>query len=453
MYGDTVVALSTPPGESGIAVVRMSGREAVKILSGMIPDAHTWETHKIHKRKIRGTDGNLIDEVLAVIMRAPDSYTGEDVVEISCHGSMLIITELIEELIARGAVVAGPGEFTKKAYLNGKIDLVQAEAVADLIAAETRLQSLVALEHLGGGLSRKVREVEDKLLEQLSLVEVSIDFSQEDIETWSAAELTEVSREIRKKLRSLIESEVAGKKLRRGIRITLLGPRNAGKSSLYNALLGEERAIVSSIPGTTRDLLRERIHIGGFTFYLEDTAGIAETGCEIENRGISIGREAARIADLVLFVIDGNSGCEAQEERELARMGHREVIVVLNKKDLGLREDESKVSVRLGGVKAVALSAKEGEGLDKLREEIFSRAVMSSAADLSRERIALNARQAASLAEAERTLEKLEREMDKGAEILSLYIREALEACGRVTGRAAAEELLDTIFNRFCIGK
>ncbi|MCK4235538.1 MAG: tRNA uridine-5-carboxymethylaminomethyl(34) synthesis GTPase MnmE, partial [Candidatus Krumholzibacteria bacterium] len=336
MDGDTIVALSTPPGESGIAVIRISGDEAVDILEKMAPGASEWLPKKLQRVILRDDKGEMLDEVVTVVMRAPSSYTGEDVVEISCHGNMQVVSDVIEEILSRGARTAGPGEFTKRAFLKGRMDLSQAEAVADLISAETMLQRKVALEHLEGGLSKKVREIESKLLEQLAMVEVSIDFVDDEIETYTLEGLNSVAGSLRRRIRELLDSEVAGGKLRRGMRVTILGPRNAGKSSLYNALLGEERAIVSAIPGTTRDILTERIHIGGFTYYLEDTAGIADTGCEIEARGISIGRKAAERADLVLFVIDACERWPDGIQDELSRIDRRKTLFVLSKCDLGI---------------------------------------------------------------------------------------------------------------------
>lgn len=454
MNGDTVVALSTPPGESGIAVIRISGPEAEQIIRAMAPAAGRWESHTVHRAILRNIEREPMDDALAVIMKAPDSYTGEDVAEICCHGSMQVVSAIIEDALARGAVPAGPGEFTKRAFLNGRLDLVQAEAVADLISSETKLQSIVALEHLEGALSGRIAGIEKILMEQLALVEVSIDFSEERIETWDGAGLGAIVAGAKKSLAGLLESEVAGKKLRRGIRITILGPRNAGKSSLYNALIGEERAIVSPIPGTTRDLLRERIHMGGFTYYLEDTAGIAETGCEIEARGISIGRKAAEGADLVLFVIDGSVGIDEGTARELALAAGRESITVLNKTDL-VPIPPRGTGVEIDPARAVSVSALTGEGLEELKGMIFERTAGGEVSRIGGERIALNARQAAALREAMEALGRVEKELagEKGAEIISLEMREAIDACGRVTGRSTAPDLLDTIFSRFCVGK
>ncbi len=468
MNGDTVVALSTPPGESGIAVIRISGPDAGSILCGMAPAAAHWESHAIHRTILRSGQGREpLDDALAVIMKAPDSYTGEDVAEIYCHGSMQVVTGIIEDAMARGASPAGPGEFTKRAFLNGRLDLVQAEAVADLISSETRLQSRVALEHLEGALSGKVGQIEKLLLEQLALVEVSIDFSEEKIETWDRKRLGEIAAQSMATLTSLLESELAGRKLRRGIRVTILGPRNAGKSSIYNALIGEERAIVSPVPGTTRDLLRERIHMGGFTYYIEDTAGIAEPDCEIEARGISIGRKAAEGADLVLFVLDGSVEMDAGAVKEATLISERESIIIINKSDLDQNAgtvEKAKDLCRDAPVtngsrgfpaRIVSVSAVTGEGLDDLKKMIFERTAGGDVSRIGREKIALNTRQGAALREAREALKRMEEELagEGAAEIVSLELREALDACGRVTGKSAAGEILDTIFSRFCIGK
>jgi tRNA modification GTPase len=455
MQGETIVALSTPPGESGIAVIRLSGIEAESILVRLSGGTTDWRSHHIRRTNLIDTNGELIDEAMAVLMKGPDSYTGENVVEIYSHGSLQVVSELIETMLALGAVTADPGEFTKRAFLNGRLDLAQAEAVADLIAAETKLQRQVALEHLEGGLSRAVGEIEEQIREQLALVEVSIDFSEEEIPTYDTEVMLLGIASMREVLKRLIESETTGIKLRRGIRITILGARNAGKSSLYNALIGEERAIVSPVPGTTRDLLSERIHIGGFTYHLEDTAGIAETGCEIEAKGISIGRSAAGRADIVIFVMDGSEGLPEGAEEELDRMKGRKILCVLNKKDLGLALDEEEAARLLGVDRVLSLSALCGDGLDELRGWIYDESVTARSVRVGKERVALNARQAAALKRADEALDRLEGGMKGGApaELLSVELRAAADECGSVTGRSVADDLLDTIFRRFCIGK
>jgi len=455
MEKDTIVALSSPPGESGIAVIRMSGPHAIRILTSMVPGAGKWSHRKLYKCTLKALDGNPLDEVMAVVMRAPSTYTGEDMVEIFCHGGYRVITDIIEDIVKRGARGAGPGEFTKRAFLNGRMDLSQAEAVADLIAAETGLQRMVALEQLEGKLSSTLHGIEKVLLEVLSLVEVAIDFSEEDVPVFDRGEALDRLKGVKEKLGELLESESAGEKLRHGIRVTILGPRNAGKSSLYNALIGEERAIVSSIPGTTRDILRERIHIGGFTFYLEDTAGLAETGCEIEARGIHMGREAARRAEAVMFVLDGSTELPGDVEDELKALESKNVVVVINKKDLELKIDPRSVSERFPRFRVVEASALTGEGLEEIRNILYELTISGAAAGVAGGRVVVNARQGEALRQAASAVGRATEALENGApsEIVSLEIRQAMDYCGEVTGRSVAEDLLDNIFSRFCIGK
>jgi tRNA modification GTPase len=455
MHGDTIVALGTPPGSSGIAVIRISGPEAAGILEEMAPGAREWEPRTLHNCPLYGKGREIIDDVVAAVFRGPNSYTGEDSAEISCHGSMQIVSSIVEEVVRRGARLAGPGEFTRRAYLSGKLDLAQAEAVADLIASETRLQAQIALEQLDGGLSRKVWAIEERLRTKLALVEASIDFPEEDIETYSAEGLASLSSVLLGEISMLLESEVAGAQLRRGIRVTITGPRNAGKSSLYNALLGEERAIVSPFPGTTRDVLRARIHIGGYTYYLEDTAGLAETVCEIESEGMRRGREAAGAADLVLFVVDAEEGWTDGALEELEAHEGRNRLVVVNKADLVPGGGAAAEGSPTGGERTVVASAVRGEGLGSLREKIFEFTANGAISSLSGERIAVNIRQGIALRRAAEALERLIMELGENspAEILSLELRDALDACGEVTGRSAGKDILDEIFSKFCIGK
>ena len=455
MDGDTIVALSTPPGESGIAVLRMSGPAAIGILDGLAPGAGGAASHRLSLTLLRDARGEPLDEALVAVMLAPASYTGEDMVEISCHGSMQVVGDVLEEIITLGARPAAPGEFTKRAFLNGKMDLAQAEAVADLIAAETKLQRRIAFEQLEGTLSRRVRELEERLLEELALIEVSIDFTEEDVGVFSPGRTSEAVRSIRGAIARLLESEIAGGKLRRGIRVTIVGRRNVGKSSLYNALLGEERAIVSPVPGTTRDILRERIHIGGFPCHLEDTAGIAETRCDIEAKGIEIARTAALKADLVLFVLDGAEEIPGDIADDVSRIDPGRLLCVLNKKDLGLKCSPERARTLLGAESVVAVSALSGDGLEEIREWIYDRAARSDAGELGRERVAINARAAAALREADEALDRLAGLLEDGApaELLSVEVRCAADALGKITGRSVSDDLLETIFNKFCIGK
>ncbi len=460
MHGDTIVALGTPPGNSGIAVIRISGPGAIGILKDLAYGAEKWEPRTLHNCTLNSiTPGNILgtslDDVVAAVFHGPNSYTGEDTAEISCHGSMRIVTTVIEEIIRRGARLAEPGEFTRRAFLNGKLDLTQAEAVADLIASETELQARVALNQLKGRLSGVVDAMEKMLRSHLALVEASIDFPDEDIETYDPEILAELSSGLILGIDSLLESEAAGSLIRSGIRITITGPRNAGKSSLYNALLGEERAIVSHLPGTTRDVLRERIHIGGLTYYLEDTAGLAATDCEIENEGMRKGREAAGAADLVLFVVDAREGWNSETLEELKAHEGANRLVVVNKADLVPGGGETAAKSPAGSERTVALSAMTHSGLGLLRDRIFDFTTGGDISTLQGADIALNIRQGNALRRTSGALGRLSAELGNNspAEILSLELREALDACGEVTGRSAGEDILDEIFSNFCIGK
>lgn len=449
------MALGTPPGESAIAVVRISGSEALEIAERLAPGSRGAPSHTLVLRPLVGGGGETIDEGLVAVMRSPSSYTGEDLVEIYCHGGMQIVAELIEEIERLGARPALPGEFTKRAYLSGKMDLAQAEAVADLIAAETRLQRAVALEQLEGRLSRVVRECEDILLGELAIVEASIDFPEDELPPFDAGRARAAAGAVRERIGRLLESEIGGRRLRRGIRVTILGPRNVGKSSLYNALLGEERAIVSPVPGTTRDILRERIHIGGFTCHLEDTAGMAETGCEIEAKGILLGRAAAGRADLVLFVVDGSVPLDDNARDEASRLDRSKALLVVNKIDLGARAGAENLKKELDFNEAVAASAAAGTGLDEIRAWIYERGVRGPAAGIERERVAVNMRQASALREADEAVARAVALLGEGAplELLGIELRAAGDALGTITGRSISAEVLDRIFSKFCIGK
>ncbi len=455
MDRETIVALSTPAGESGIAVIRLSGPNAIAIVESIAPGSKEAPSNLLVLRKLKDLSGQVLDEAMVAVMRAPCSFTGEDMVEISCHGGMQVVSDIIEVVLSLGARIAGHGEFSKRAFLNGKIDLAQAEAIADLIAAETKLQRRIALDQLEGSLSREVKECEDLLLEELALIEAGIDFCEEEIPIRTPRETLEAAASIRARIERLLAAEIPSNRLRKGLRVTIVGPRNAGKSSLYNALLGEERAIVSPIPGTTRDLIRERIHIGGFTCWLEDTAGLAETSCEIEARGVAIGKRAAEKSDLLLFVIDGSIELDANVERAIMESRRENMILIMNKKDLGLVVSENYLREKLDTNEIISVSATSGEGVDALRRLIYEKAIAKDAGMLVKERIAVNERHAAALREAAESLHRLEEiaAHDAKPELMSLELRTAADALGSITGRCITDELLDAIFSRFCIGK
>lgn len=448
---DTIAALATPVGESGIAVVRMSGPQALDILTSVLraPPGRkfgAWEHRRLYHGDFIESSGERIDEVMASVMRGPESYTGEDVVEISCHGGRAVVQRVLQVLFAQ-ARPAGAGEFTRRAFLNGKIDLIQAEAVADLIHAQTELQRVVAERQLAGELSRRIDALADDMLLLLGDLEARIDFIEEGIEALDVpSALARIKRQ-REGLDELLASAPMSRVLRDGFRVVLAGPVNAGKSSLFNRLLGESRAIVTEIPGTTRDVLRETIVIDGVPFVLHDTAGLRdETADRVERLGMDRTNLAIEEADLVLFVLDGNSPpIDSGTRRSLEALDDTRSIVLMNKSDLNT--DTGTVGMRV--------SALTGMGLDDLRTGMLARTGARDLARMARERSVLNARLAGLLEGAHTRLDELSQMIEHAepGELVAEMAREVLRFYEEATGRRYQEGLLDVIFSRFCIGK
>ncbi len=461
-YADTIAALSTPPGESGIAVIRMSGARALDILDDTYRAMHgrrigrKWTHRRLYHGRIVGARGEPIDEVMCAVMRAPDTYTGEDVVEVSCHGGSQVVSSVLRALYARGARPAQAGEFTKRAFLNGKMDLIQAEAVADLIHARTELQRQVAHEQLSGGLSGSIDSLADEMLELLGVIEANIDFVDEDIDRFDreAAGVTLGSH--KGTLDRLLASAAFSKPFREGYRVAIVGPVNAGKSSIFNRLLGENRAIVTEIPGTTRDVLREPIVIEGLLFVLHDTAGLrGEPGDRVESIGVNRANEAVQSADLVLFVVDATQTFSIDAVARIRELDPRKSLLVWNKIDLlepaGWRTLHA-LSAEIGSVR---VSAETGEGFATLKQEIV-RIVAGGVLDrVARERIVLNVRLSSLLGAASERVTALKAGVEgkEPLEILALEARALLEFYEEATGRRYHAGLLDVIFSRFCIGK
>jgi tRNA modification GTPase len=424
------------------------------------PHGGSFEGQWEHRRLFRGTivsDGEEpIDSVMCAVMRAPDSYTGEDVVELSCHGGTIIVTSVLDTLYKRGARPAQPGEFTKRAFLNGKLDLIQAEAVADLIHARSELQRRVAHELHSGGLSRRIGVLADQVLELLGIIEANIDFVEEDIDTLDRGGAIAVLDEQKDELDDLLAGASLSKPFREGFRVAIAGPVNAGKSSLFNRLVGEARAIVTDIPGTTRDVLREPVLFAGLLFLFQDTAGLrGETGDRIESIGMNLAGEAVREADLVLFVVDVSEPASPALVEKTSELNRANALFVLNKIDL----PESGVSNTLQELHRdasfVRVSVATGEGIDALRREIVRMVAGDELSRVARERVVLNGR-LVSLLEAARTkIETLRAslESDNQLELLAIEAREILGFYEEATGRRYQADLLDVIFSRFCIGK
>ncbi|HKW14180.1 MAG TPA: tRNA uridine-5-carboxymethylaminomethyl(34) synthesis GTPase MnmE [Candidatus Krumholzibacteria bacterium] len=451
---DTIAALATPVGESGIAVIRISGPQALDVLSRVMRQPsgrpfEAWEHRRLYHGYFVETSEARVDEVMASVMRGPDSYTGEDVVEISCHGGLAVVQRVLEVLFGQ-VRPAEAGEFTRRAFLNGKIDLIQAEAVADLIHARTEVQRVAAERQLSGELSRRIDALADDMLVLLGDLEARIDFIEEGIEALDPPRALGRIEAQRGALDELLASAPMARVLRDGFRVVIAGPVNAGKSSLFNRLLGESRAIVTEIPGTTRDVLRETLVIDGVPFVLHDTAGLRQhTTDRVEQLGMGRTTDAVGQADLVLFVIDGSEKFPAatSPQQSLGGLDATRSIVLINKADLPARTN--------GGVAGLHVSALTGAGLDELRATMVARTGALDLARMARERSVLNARLVRLLEDERQKLTELA-EMLRHSEPMELVAekaREALSLYEEATGRRYHDGLLDVIFSRFCIGK
>ena len=444
---DTIAAISTPLGEGAIAVLRMSGPRAVEI-AGEVFRAKTPAGAAAARVQQLGAvfdGGRKMDDVLLTVFRAPHSYTGEDVVEIACHGGVLMTRRILELLLKCGARSAEPGEFTQRAYLSGKMDLTQAEAVMDLITAQTDLALRAAGEQLEGRLGERIRVLREWLVELLAHVEAYIDFPEDDIDPDTGDALRAKLDTVRAETEALLATAGQGRVLREGVRTVIYGAPNVGKSSLLNLLLGYERAIVSARPGTTRDVIEEVISLRGYPLRLVDTAGIRESSDEIEIEGMARTRRQVERADLVLEVADAsvaNAGCEMRNAEWAGK-----TLLILNKSDLG--EHGS-----WGGVEAVRISCLKNDGIARLEEAIIERITGGQAAhrDWS---VAINARHHACLAKARDYSDAAHRALGEGLspEFIAEELRGALDAVGEVVGKADSEEILGKIFSTFCIGK
>lgn len=430
-------------------------RSVFRTPRGGQPD-NAWEHRRLyHGLVVNGTE-EPIDDVMCAVMLAPDTYTGEDIVEISCHGGAVVVTGVLNVLYGRGARPAGPGEFTRRAFLNGKMDLIQAEAVADLIHARSELQRRVAHEQLAGGLSRRIEALADQILELLGTIEANIDFIEEDIDTLDRDGAVALLTEQRDELDDLLASAPLSKPFREGYRVAIAGPVNAGKSSLFNQLVGERRAIVTEIPGTTRDVLREPLVLEGLVFLYHDTAGLrGGTDDTVESIGIDLANEAVREADLVLFVVDSSVPASDLLVEKMRELNRANAIIVMNKIDLPQSDAADTLQRSHPEAAFVRTSAVTGEGIDRLRGEIVRAVAGEELSRVARERVVLNSRLVALLESARERADTLSSIMKSRnhLEILALEARELLRLYEEATGRRYHEGLLDTIFARFCIGK
>lgn len=451
---DTIVALATPNGTGAIGVIRLSGPEAISIADSVFKgkDLTKQESHTIHFGQI--VDGDVVlDEVLASLFIAPRSYTREDVVEISCHGSNYIIESIIKLLIKHGARAAKPGEFTLRAFLNGQLDLSQAEAVADLIAANSKASQQVAMQQLRGGFSTQLQQLREQLVHFASLVELELDFSEEDVEFANRDQLKQLIINIDHIVSRLIESFELGNAIKQGVNTVIAGRPNAGKSTLLNALLNEERAIVSHIPGTTRDPIEEVLNINGINFRLIDTAGIREATDTIEQIGVQRTMEKISQSALLIYVYDAATSTEDELKADLESLQKPGInmLVVANKIDLLNSEVGSRNSEL--NFATVEVSAKEKQHIDELKQKIYDSTVKYQLS--GDETLVTNIRHLEALQKTEAALSRVLAGIDTQvtSDFLAMDIKQALHYLGEITGAVTTDDLLDNIFSKFCIGK
>ncbi len=455
MYrADTIAAVATPPGEGGVAVVRLSGPDAKRIGREILvrKDAD-WESHRLYHGRVRDPgSGAVVDEVMFAFLREPRSYTGEDTVEIHCHGGPYVVRQVLGLALARGGRHAEPGEFTKRAYLNGRVDLAQAEAVLDLIRSRTDKAAGIALGQMEGGLSQEVQDLREQLVDTLVQVEAAIDFPEEEIELLQRDALGAKVAEVVERVSTLADSYEWGRLIREGVRVCIVGRPNVGKSSLLNALLGVDRAIVTSTPGTTRDFIEETVNLKGLPVVLWDTAGIRDETEGVEQIGIDVTLKRLAESQGCMLVLDGSAPLATGDMDVMERVRGMAGLVVFNKSDLEQRIDRSTVSGRLPDLRQVGVSALTGEGLDALKGSLRD-CFLDSAEEP--EIVVTNVRHKAALDRARAALVEVHRAIEQGLppDIVAVDLQEARDSLEEIIGTVTNEDILDRIFSQFCIGK
>lgn len=461
MYkSDTIAAIATPVGLGSIAVVKVSGPEAVRIVNTIYLGGASLlaaETHTLqYGHIIHPESKSEIDEVMVAVMHAPKTATREDMVEIHTHGGIVIVQAVLEAVISAGARLADPGEFTKRAFLNGRIDLSQAEAIADLIEAKTAKAAQIALQQVKGSVYQMISTLRDDLLDALAHLAVEIDYPEYDAEKMTAERLLESIRTILGRVEQIIQTSQGGRIYREGLRLALIGRPNVGKSSLMNFWLRENRAIVTDIPGTTRDTLQESVNIAGVPVLLIDTAGIRETEDIIEKIGVERSFEVIEQADLLLYLLDNSAELDSELEQHLSSLIalHKNMIIVVNKSDLSTKLDLTKVNQIVAERSIIHISVIETKGLDLLEEEII-RLAFSGRIDEDDHQLVTNVRQINILHQVKEKLNDAKIGLDSGLPIdmTELDLRETWSLLGEITGETATDDLLDQIFSKFCLGK
>ncbi len=455
----TIAAISTPPGSGGIGIIRMSGPFSLAALQSIFKPNNPscdFRSHHLNYGTIQDPQSNrILDEVLSVYMQAPKTYTREDVVEIHCHGSFLVLQNILEIILRYDVELAEPGEFTKRAFLNGRIDLTKAEAVIDILAAKTRKGVDVAQEQLAGALYNRVNSIRGALTEMRAIIEVAIDFPDEDVEIADRDHLSaRMETEVNQPLIHLIRCADQGRIFREGVSVVIVGRPNVGKSSLLNSILQEERALVTSIPGTTRDSIEEFVDIMGIPVHIADTAGIRDNADEVEELGIQRAKRLINQSDIVLFMVDGSDQLTDEDCTLFATVSHKPVIVLINKIDLLAEDNLADFSFFDKKLFQVQISAKEQLGIDTLKKRLFE-TVTGGKDQWQEESCAPNVRHKQSLQKALVACDRISDGFSLGlpSDLIAVDLQDCLDQLGDIVGETTTEDILDVIFEQFCLGK
>jgi len=455
---DTIAAISTPHGNGGIGIIRISGEKAFEIAAEIFIGRKNFDeikTHTINYGKIVDPkSGEILDEVLLSKMKKPNTFTREDVVEINCHGGTVVLKNILELILKKGARLAEPGEFTKRAFLNGRLDLSQAEAVIDLINAKTSESSKAAMNQLEGKLSVKLKEARSKLIEVLAHIEVTVDYPEHDIEEITGEKVYSEIKEIREKLNNIIKGFEKGRIIREGINAVIVGRPNVGKSSLLNELTGKNRAIVTDIPGTTRDIIEDYINLNGVPVKIIDTAGIRETEDLVEKIGVEKTHKELETADLIIMMIDAFKGIEKEDMEILDRAKDKKVIVILNKIDIADEDKLVEIESKIKNKKVIRMSLKQGIGTDELADAVVELFVKGEVS-LNNEVLITNVRHKNLIDKAIESIDYAINAYKSGMplDMITIDIVNSAQFLGEITGESVSEDVMNEIFSRFCLGK